>query len=223
MPLSSASSAPKTAGSAWTAAAGPMTCRGYAGIRTCWRRCSTLAHCSASTRWPPACRPATPVPARALPPAGLRNQLLPLLGPGHLDRLRDRARPPRQPGRHLTSLTRPDLRSGDREARLPGPAGRVSHRSMLRASTTTPIRARTSAAGCTSRRRASHRRTGDSVVGGSPPRRSLPRRARAGSRHLTHTSSLQSSPSSQARIRDRDTSCQRGSACSLALCIAFRR
>ena len=35
-----------------------------------------------------------PVPQRAVPPALLADQLLPLLGPGHLDRLRPRNLPP---------------------------------------------------------------------------------------------------------------------------------
>ena len=102
---------------------------------------------SASTCWPRRAGQRPPLPARALPPAGLRNELLPLLGPGHLDRLRGRARPPRQRGRQLSSLTRPrspsppspkliwsgsrsptrrDLRHADRQARPPGSADRLS-------------------------------------------------------------------------------------------------
>ena len=59
--------------------------------------------------------------ARALSLAGLRNELLPLLGPGRLDRLRGRARPPRQRGRQLSSLTRPRSPSPPSPKR-PGPA-----------------------------------------------------------------------------------------------------
>jgi hypothetical protein len=56
---SSASSGPKTTGSAWRAAAGPTTSHGCAGTTTCWHLWSVRARSSASTCWPRACQPAT--------------------------------------------------------------------------------------------------------------------------------------------------------------------
>jgi hypothetical protein len=76
--------------------------RGYQNALAPMQRASTLF--SEHPLAPRRAGQRPPLPARALPPAGRRNQLLPLLRPGHLDRLRDRTRPPRQPG-HQPDLT----------------------------------------------------------------------------------------------------------------------
>ena len=87
--------------------------RGYQNVLAPMQRAGTL---SASTCWPPACRPATPVTGDALfHLLACETSCYRYWGQGIWTGYGIRARPPRQSGRQLTSLTPP--RSPSRQHR----------------------------------------------------------------------------------------------------------
>ena len=96
----------RTGASTWKAAAGPATSPGSAATTRCWSRWSRPARCSTSGSCPGRPHRRPPLPQRAVPPARRRDQLLPLLGPGGLDRLRRRVIPSRRRNHH--AVPRPD-------------------------------------------------------------------------------------------------------------------